>query len=324
MKRLFSTENLIEAAITIIAIIASTVAVYGQDVPTPQPPAPTPTPVLSIEGPTEGKRDDFNDLTVIGHPADCTFDWFVVPFDHKLSLRESEKGKVLTIVGPPGQYILIVSVSNGSAKQSAKHLLTIPGDVPVPPGPNPPPAVKTLRDLAGLKADNVSKAYVQLLDGIGKGLLETREEFNIAEEITLKQRDCVEHGAKAEIAKRLTVPFEQLKVAVKLIVDELGAATPVPTPSNAAVTYVYEKDNGEPSSGVMAGLNRLNREKNLKATIFEEDTVDGSGQVPDQYKVALDAARAAGLPALVVTAGEKVVNVVKNPTTAEQVWGAAP
>lgn len=325
LSRHFIFQNLIDVAILLGALAVSTVVAYGQDTPTPQPPAPTPTTSLSIEGPSEGKRDDFNDFKATGAPEKCTFSWLIFPRDHAAKLRFNDTRDTLTLVGPPGNYQIWLVVSTGAAEQSDFHEFVIPGDVPTPPGPpKPVPVVKTLREHAGPKADNVSKAYVQLLDGIRKGLLETREEFDIAEQMTLKQHDCVEHGAKAEITKRLTVPFDQLKVALKLVVDELGAATPIPTPSNAAVTYVYEKDQGEPSSGVMAGLNRINREKKLKATIFEEDTLDGSGQVPDQYKTALDAARAAGLPALVVTAGEKVVNVVKNPTTAEQVWGAAP
>jgi hypothetical protein len=50
--------------------------------------------------------------------------------------------------------------------------------------------------------------------------------------------------------------------------------------------------------------------------------VDGDGEVPDQYAAAIEAARKAGLPALVIMAGGKVLRVVKAPTTAEQVTEA--
>lgn len=89
-----------------------------------------------------------------------------------------------------------------------------------------------------------------------------------------------------------------------------------------AATYIYEKDNGGVPPAVSAGLSELNA-KGITATTFEEDTVDGSGQVPDQYKVSLPAAREVGLPALVVMAGETVKRVVKAPTTMEQVVEAA-
>jgi hypothetical protein len=90
---------------------------------------------------------------------------------------------------------------------------------------------------------------------------------------------------------------------------------PGPTTPATAATYVYEKDVTAIPSPVAAGLNRLNREKKIVATLFEEDTVDGTGQTPEQYRVPLSAAQSAGLPALVVTAGAAVLKVVKAPTT---------
>jgi hypothetical protein len=98
--------------------------------------------------------------------------------------------------------------------------------------------------------------------------------------------------------------------------------TPAPAPVVTAVAYVYEKDQTAPPVGVQTGLNRLNREKKIVATLFEEDTVDGNGETPDQYKAALAAAREAGLPSLVVSNGSVVLKVVKAPTTEEHVLGA--
>jgi hypothetical protein len=104
-----------------------------------------------------------------------------------------------------------------------------------------------------------------------------------------------------------------------------GGKLPVPTvrPQKAtAVTYVYEKDVTAVPVPVLVAINRLNREKKVVASHFEEDTTDGDEQVPDQYKVPLKAAQDAGLPALVVTAGEKVLKVVKDPKTEQQVLEA--
>lgn len=104
----------------------------------------------------------------------------------------------------------------------------------------------------------------------------------------------------------------------------LGGKLPsVLSPSKAtAATYVYEKDNGSVPPPVLAALDKLNR-AGVMATTFEEDTTDADGQVPDQYAVALPAARTAGLPSLVVLAGDKVLRTVKAPTTEEQVLEAA-
>lgn len=103
-----------------------------------------------------------------------------------------------------------------------------------------------------------------------------------------------------------------------------GGLPSIVGPAATAATYVYEKDSNAVPAGVLAGLNRLNREKKILATAFEEDTRDGSGEVPDQFKVALTAATSAGLPALVVTGGDAVLNVVKAPTTEDQTVGAVP
>jgi hypothetical protein len=95
---------------------------------------------------------------------------------------------------------------------------------------------------------------------------------------------------------------------------------PPPTVKVDRVTYVYEKDDGMPPPGVAAGLNKLNRQ-NITATVFEEDTTDGTGQTPEQYKTALEAAKKNGLPALVVQSGNVVKSAVKV-TTEQQVLEA--
>lgn len=97
----------------------------------------------------------------------------------------------------------------------------------------------------------------------------------------------------------------------------LPAPGPVPAPVNpstiTSITYVYEKDTGPVPPAVASALDRINREKKIPATLFEEDTVDGTGKTPAQYKPALDAARAASIPSLVVLSGTAVVKVVKAP-----------
>jgi len=115
-----------------------------------------------------------------------------------------------------------------------------------------------------------------------------------------------------------------LAVAAVLLTSGRGCVVPVIGPTKAtAATYVFEKDSTGIPGAVLAALNTLNR-RGIVATNHEVDTVDGSGEIPDQYKVPVAAAKVAGLPSLVVTAGEKVLTVVKDPKTEEAVLEAVP
>ena len=101
--------------------------------------------------------------------------------------------------------------------------------------------------------------------------------------------------------------------------------TPQPTPIQAAtaVTYIYEKDQNSVPPQVLSGLNRLNREQGIVATIFEVDTKDGTGDTPEQYKVPVAAAKTAGLPTLVTTGKERqVLRVIRNPKSEAEVMEA--
>lgn len=102
-----------------------------------------------------------------------------------------------------------------------------------------------------------------------------------------------------------------------------GVGRVVSGPATAAV-YVYEKDASAVPPAVTVGLNRLNRERKIVATLLEDDTTDGHGDVPDQYRAALDAARDRGLPALVVLSGSTVLSVVAAPTDADAIVRAVP
>lgn len=86
-----------------------------------------------------------------------------------------------------------------------------------------------------------------------------------------------------------------------------------------AVTYVHVVKTPIPDA-VSAGLSKLN-EQGIIATHYAKDTTDGAGEVPDQYKAAV--AASTELPFLVTLAGDKVLKVIKAPTTEEQVLEAA-
>jgi hypothetical protein len=91
-----------------------------------------------------------------------------------------------------------------------------------------------------------------------------------------------------------------------------------PSEKATAATYVYERLDTDVPNGVHTALDKLNR-RGVMATLFEDDET-----IPAQYRVAVPAAREVGLPALVVQNGEKVLRVVKAPTTETAVLGAAP
>lgn len=98
----------------------------------------------------------------------------------------------------------------------------------------------------------------------------------------------------------------------------------LPRVSATAAVYVYEKSDTAIPAGVTAGIDRLNRDRKIVATMLEDDTVDGTGDIPEQYKPAIEAARKSSMPALVVLAGKTVIRVVASPKTEQDVLGAVP
>lgn len=106
-----------------------------------------------------------------------------------------------------------------------------------------------------------------------------------------------------------------------------GGASPLPNivaPTKAVkATYVFEKDDTAVPPAVRDAINQLNR-RGVIATTWDDDTTDGEGEIPAQYKVALEEARKAGTPLLVVESESGVIATVKNPTTAEAVLEAVP
>lgn len=118
--------------------------------------------------------------------------------------------------------------------------------------------------------------------------------------------------------------FQKLAILIAawLLLGGWGGGGIVAPAKPTAATYVYEKDQHAIPAPVMAALDKLNRQ-GIVATLFEQDTTDGTGETPEQYKIPLAAAKEAGLPSLAVTAGARVVRVVKDPKTEEAVIEAA-
>lgn len=104
-----------------------------------------------------------------------------------------------------------------------------------------------------------------------------------------------------------------------LAAGQPGISLPSIGGKTTQATYVTDDRRSCPGP-VSAGLQALNKQ-GILATVFEKGTVDGTGEVPDQYKAAN--AAATEIPALVIQAGDSVTRVVKDPKTTEQVLEAA-
>lgn len=108
-------------------------------------------------------------------------------------------------------------------------------------------------------------------------------------------------------------------IGVILLVKWSGGISPEKV---TAVTYVHDEKAAIPS-GVLAAINELNT-RGIIASNYPDDATDNEDKVPDQYKVTLPAAKAIGIPSLVVQAGDRVLRTVKAPTTKQQVLEAVP
>lgn len=86
------------------------------------------------------------------------------------------------------------------------------------------------------------------------------------------------------------------------------------------VTYVYEKDGTAVPDAVKAAISKLNDREGLVADTAEDDEVDANGNIP----AAVVEARKAGEPCLVVMGGGKLIRVVKDPKTEDDVLKAVP
>ena len=107
-----------------------------------------------------------------------------------------------------------------------------------------------------------------------------------------------------------------LLILLLLILSQAGGM--VSTTGVDRVTYVYEKNDGAVPRPISYALRKLNEQKIL-ATELEVDPENGLGQSPTQDQIAVDAAKGAGLPALVVQSGATVTKIVKAPTAVQQV-----
>ena len=246
-----------------------------------------------------------------------------------LSLVESETGKLAYLTGVSGTHTVTVTVATATADtlelEDFSAIIVFEGDAPVPPKPVPTPV--TLRSLVDdEQAAQLSEFYRDFSKAVESTPPATVKQFLTVHDTMFALLGIDNPQLDAALAKRLNgMELEGLSGELLKLAGEFGDVKPVPdnpTPTITAVTYVYEKHDGPIPPAVAAALNQINRELKIRATTFDEDTTDGDGDVPEQYQVPLAAAKETGLPALVVTAGDVVVRVVKAPTTVAEILEA--
>jgi hypothetical protein len=83
-----------------------------------------------------------------------------------------------------------------------------------------------------------------------------------------------------------------------------------------SAVYFYEKDLTAPPKPVLSALQQINANgSGIVATALDDDVENGPGETPAQYAKALEIARKAGLPCLVVTFSDGTLRTVQNPKT---------
>lgn len=260
---------------------------------------------------------------------------------------------------PAGKYWLIVTHDDGTPPTVTLALdtgtVTPPVVPPVVP-PVTPPVTPPVDDLTAkidgliasvitdptktVTAKGISDGYKLALTFVESGRLTEADSLRTLAELGINM-GLQQVGKTAawkpyttgmvDLTKPMDLPalVNAYKVASARLVDSqpnppvTPPVNPPTTPGKpTAVTYVFEKDQAVCPRPVAKALQDINAAGLVVASEFEEDSVTGLNAVPTQYRVALEAARKVGLPALVVQSGDVVLKVVKDPKTEADVTGA--
>jgi hypothetical protein len=196
--------------------------------------------------------------------------------------------------------------------------------VVVPPGPQPPApiVVPVVEPVKPTLIDSTARRNGVRDDSIKAPLVELTKIGNGTYTLTF------EPDGKQAVVWTVVVTGGDKPAPVPSPKPDEPLPQPPPVDPNTkvtAVTYVFEKDQGGVPNYVSTALNKINRESKfaIVASIFEDDSKNGNIEVPAQYKAAYEAAQKEGLPAVVVTAGSKVLRSIKAPKTEAEIVEAA-
>ncbi len=121
--------------------------------------------------------------------------------------------------------------------------------------------------------------------------------------------------------------FETSEGLIKFVVgqtpdpddDDDDDDDPDTTQKVSQITYVFAKERADPPSEITQVLTELGKQEGVHVGQIDHEARTGSGNFPSQYLVARDAAKNAGLPALVFQASDKVLLTMQNPKTQDAV-----
>jgi hypothetical protein len=247
-----------------------------------------------------------------------TTDW---KFDKATNYRAiDDNGIAVHCWSLPGDHVgevVIAYPKNGKTIIKRIELLhTVKGATDIQPDSPPPP-----QDLKSLIKGEDLVNLSQLLMAIQQ----QAEFFKSVEQILFVYDTRIGQLALANNAavKIIRARIESTKSTTTALVKIAEALKELGVSKVAAITYVYEKDNTAPPSFVDVMLNKLNREKDIKATMLEDPTNNENGRLAKQYEKTLPAAKEVGLPAAVAEYTDGKTKAIKNPT-ADQIWSLAP
>lgn len=279
---------------------------------------------------------EMKDSYVMGEPIEVRFkvvgaDVKDVDIDYVLSPGQVSRPIDGTLdlyvwVAKPGTYTVDAAgaaIIDGKPKaKKFKHTYTVipAGDDPIP---EPPASLRSLvNDAEAIKLISILAAQ---LDQVKAGQFTSLDMWKAICTERFKANGIDNAKAVARIFA-MNADFAKLATSLEGTIKELGGSPAVPAPSTQikAITYIFDKSKTAPPPGVVKGLDRLNREKKIKATMLEDPSNNENGRVAKQYERALAAAKSAGMPVAVVEYTDGSTKTVADPRTDEQMWSLAP
>ena len=114
-------------------------------------------------------------------------------------------------------------------------------------------------------------------------------------------------------------------ILLMVLIRSGGCTLPnIIAPENVvAGTYYYEQRTGDPTPEVTKAIDKLNA-RDITADMQDIDAVVENGKVKKQYEITYPEAKKAGVPVWVTRSETKVLSVVKDPKTEEDILETAP
>lgn len=275
-------------------------------------------PQIAVEKPVQKKPSELIEIKATDGEI---VDWTVIePPD--LDYRVVESGRVF--LAPSFSrtgFVRVIEITftpsaDGKSYNRAKRLHSYQVGQAVPVQPATPPSAKVTATPQRVDAKKIEPVHV--------------EWTTAPEGVTVQlnsgdgSKDVDPNGSAVILPQRTTLvtvaatdPSGVVAYSQVLIVVSEEPAPPV-IDAKALVSIVYESSATPVPRQVHNARFELEA-KGYEVRVVDADVVTGTGTVPLPLKPAIEAARAQGLPALVITNGEKVLKKIALPATAEEI-----